>query len=531
MGGSNAHRKDFRLFQYPRTIIQKVIRKLSSTDNDKDSINPRLAVMGATTLCIATQEEGPILTTVFTGQKWKFGKYCQSAKTGTLENDRSQHEEAINHQRSLCSTVLKPVLNALHDKLPKTKETITLYKGLQAPNIQALRKAVDDLKQGLPRSWVWSSSLETAINEATPNKGRKGKLSIVDRRLFIKGYSNLVTNHAGIVLSYQTTAIPIADLTPTVSTDEFFVHFDPCSSWDIQTANNPSGKAQLLCPTLPPTPQPALTKIIDSDLWLAIITNSGSDIADTTIPHPNRSTNCVTPNKQISTQEFEKQSWIQTKPTSLSETKPEDTPFWGRDQPTLDRKLQLPESSPRSLPATKSTSNTQSINNELTKLCEPLTSHQTFRLKSGKESLVVNTQKDSTPKHRLPCGPVQPKTRIPKVTLTEIPRSSWPTRIVIQKHSFWRMSQDSPSVQRWVFDIAKNRNHKVCIVLLWRKSRLYGSFTNAEALWEYYSRFQDRRCFYWINRSYEIKEEASTLRFDIEWFTKNEDESATEKLS
>ena len=180
--------------------------------------------------------------------------------------------------------MLKPVLHALQDKLPKTKETIILYKGLQAPNIHALRKAVEDLKQSLPRTWVWSSSLETAINEATPNKGRKGKLSIIDRRLLRKGHSHLVTNHVGIVLSYKTTAIPIADLTPTIKIDEFFVHVDPFSTWDVKTAHNPSEKTELLCPTLPPTPQPALTKIIDSDLWIAIITNRGTGIADTTLP-------------------------------------------------------------------------------------------------------------------------------------------------------------------------------------------------------------------------------------------------------
>ena len=34
-----------------------------------------------------------------------------------------------------------------------------------------------------------------------------------------------------------------------------------------------------------------------------------------------------------------------------------------------------------------------------------------------------------------------------------------------------------------------------------------------------------------INRSYEIKEEASILHFDVEWFTQNEDNSAPERLS
>ena len=108
---------------------------------------------------------------------------------------------------------------------PRKRRDFHPYKGLQATNIHALRKTIEDLKQSLPGTCVWSSCLETAINEATPNKGKKGKLSLIDRRLLRKGHSDLVTNHAGIVLSYKTIAIPIADLTPTVTSDSFFMQF------------------------------------------------------------------------------------------------------------------------------------------------------------------------------------------------------------------------------------------------------------------------------------------------------------------
>ena len=57
----------------------------------------------------------------------------------------------------------------------KREETFILYKGLQAPNIHALRKTIEDFKQSLLRTCVWSSCLETAINEATPNKANKRK--------------------------------------------------------------------------------------------------------------------------------------------------------------------------------------------------------------------------------------------------------------------------------------------------------------------------------------------------------------------
>ena len=137
----------------------------------------------------------------------------------------NEPDEAVEHLWKLCCGVLKPVLNALQDKLPKTAEAMVLYKGLQASNNQALEEILRDLARTIPRSWVWSSSIETAIHDATPNKGLKGKLSLLDRRLLRKGHSDLVTNHTGIVLCYKTTAIPIGTLTPTTSTDEFFVDF------------------------------------------------------------------------------------------------------------------------------------------------------------------------------------------------------------------------------------------------------------------------------------------------------------------
>ena len=129
---------------------------------------------------------------------------------------------------------------------------------------------------------------------------------------------------------------------------------------------------------------------------------------------------------------------------------------------------------------------------------------------------IANTTKEEFLKHH-PRELAVPRTHNAQwTTRQEIPVPCRPTRILIQKHTFWRATPKSCSVQWWTFDIARNRKHKVCVVLLWQNSRLFGSFANAVAFWEYYSSFQGRRCFYWINRSYEIKEETSILHFDIE---------------
>ena len=131
------------------------------------------------------------------------------AKTGPERDTHTAPDEVISHLWKLSSAVLRPVLHALQDWLLKTDDPIVLYKGLQTPNNRAMEETIKEISRNLPRTWVWTSSLETAINEATPNKGLKGRLSLIERRLLRKGHSDLVTNHTGIVLSYKTIAIPI----------------------------------------------------------------------------------------------------------------------------------------------------------------------------------------------------------------------------------------------------------------------------------------------------------------------------------
>ena len=82
--------------------------------------------MGATALCIASMGEGPILATMYTGQKWKFEKYCESAKTGPRNPAVNEPDEAVEHLWKLSCSVLKPVLNALQDKLSKKADAMVL---------------------------------------------------------------------------------------------------------------------------------------------------------------------------------------------------------------------------------------------------------------------------------------------------------------------------------------------------------------------------------------------------------------------
>ena len=68
------------------------------------------------------------------------------------------------------------------------------------------------------------------------------------------------------------------------------------------------------------------------------------------------------------------------------------------------------------------------------------------------------------------------------------------------------------------------------MVLEYYKRRLYSSFSNASTFWDYYSEFKGKRCFYWINRSYELPKEMSLLHLDIEWYTSTRDVQGAAKI-
>ena len=101
---------------------------------------------------------------------------------------------------------------------------------------------------------------------------------------------------------------------------------------------------------------------------------------------------------------------------------------------------------------------------------------------------------------------------------------------IIEWHPFWYSKKKGSGPQRFVFRRADNLRHRVCIVLENYGRRLYSSFTDAQNFWAYYSRFQGKRCFYWINRSFKVPSESSLLHFDLEWYTPLRDPKASEKL-
>ena len=123
----------------------------------------------------------------------------------------------------------------------------------------------------------------------------------------------------------------------------------------------------------------------------------------------------------------------------------------------------------------------------------------------------IETENGTKPKPQFPLTPGLDTIRI----------EGWP---------FWFSRKKGSGPQRFVFRRADTLGHRVCVVLE-NGRRLYTSFADVHHFWSYYSRFQGKRCFYWLNRSFEVKDENSLLHFDVEWYTPVCDPKASEKLN
>ena len=101
---------------------------------------------------------------------------------------------------------------------------------------------------------------------------------------------------------------------------------------------------------------------------------------------------------------------------------------------------------------------------------------------------------------------------------------------IVAGHKYWFSKQKGSGLQQFVFNQADKLKHGVFVVLQHLDRRLFTSFSDAAIFWDYYSKFKGKRCFYWINRSFEMSKESSLLHFDIEWWTDSRDTHAKAKL-
>ena len=100
---------------------------------------------------------------------------------------------------------------------------------------------------------------------------------------------------------------------------------------------------------------------------------------------------------------------------------------------------------------------------------------------------------------------------------------------LMQGHLFWGPSVNTTGLRDFVLSRAEHLRHKVCVILEHQGQRLYSSFQDRFHFWKYYSSYKGTRCFYWINRSFERKQETALLHFNIEWYSSTTDRNALKK--
>ena len=172
---------------------------------------------------------------------------------------------------------------------------------------------------------------------------------------------------------------------------------------------------------------------------------------------------------------------MEPKPKSASANKPADDPRWPWEPPESKKKTLPLASKIRTLPLKSHPAKIEQAEDALMNPHEPHISTHTFEGFANthggytRPGPIANRTKEDFSKH-LPRELAVPRTHNAQLTTRrEIPVPCRPTRILIQKHTFWRATLKSCSAQWWTFDIARNRKHKVCVVLLWQKARLFGS--------------------------------------------------------
>ena len=130
-----------------------------------------------------------------------------------------------------------------------------------------------------------------------------------------------------------------------------------------------------------------------------------------------------------------------------------------------------------------------------------------------------NTSLPERPSQKKECH-IEPTKIIAKIEqVLEHPTPTGLRRTMIEGYPFWLSKESGSGLQLFVLKRADHLGHRVCVVLESFGRRLYSSFINVQHFWWYYSNFKGRRCFYWINRSFEVSNENSLLHFDVEWYT------------
>ena len=150
-------------------------------------LNPGLIEIATDLIHISSSnEDGPILDAIADKDKDRFLTLCKAANginsMETQEVVRAKHAE-LDKLWNIAGNTIPQVWAIISNTLNHSKAPLLLFKSIQCGTKPELEKKMEDLHLGISNSAGWTTKLEKAILEATPNHGLKGRLSFVQRRL------------------------------------------------------------------------------------------------------------------------------------------------------------------------------------------------------------------------------------------------------------------------------------------------------------------------------------------------------------
>ena len=134
----------------------------------------------------------------------------------------------------------------------------TVFKPIRCATEHDLGKKLEKIHLGIANSVGWTTSLSNAIENATLNRGVKGKLNFVQRRLHQHGYVKAATTEYGAVVAIKTKAVNIGHL---ITGDVFHNYKNhivtetrPPTKWRVDWAVDIKHKTEVMRKILPSRP-------------------------------------------------------------------------------------------------------------------------------------------------------------------------------------------------------------------------------------------------------------------------------------
>ena len=226
-----AQRK-FKIFRLPAATKTQTKNRLQQQVKVRTSRDTWAVDMIATTICLASLPDRPIFTAALLGEKDTFKAHCVSAVAATMK-DRLKKPEL---QSSLWTTEFEELWDLTQKTLPHimtlTKDKLTpsksqqqqLYKALQFQNEHCLKLWMEKNTLEPLDITGWTPSLDSAIRDATPNKGISGRMSFVQHRLRRNGYKSEAVTNIGAIAIVNARAINIGSIMPSNKWDSWWIH-------------------------------------------------------------------------------------------------------------------------------------------------------------------------------------------------------------------------------------------------------------------------------------------------------------------